>query len=138
MPAVRHTDRASIRPDRPASADKWHMDEVVIFIRRKKHWHWRAVDAKGGILEILLQSRRTAHAAKRFMRKSMKRWSASPGPLLRGRPPVAQWVEQYLRGFVLTRKTMRNDYRPFKNSAPSPAISVRHDQTAGIFRPKHP
>ena len=64
----------SIRRDRPASADKWHLDEVVISIRGKKHWLWRAVDAKGDTLEILVQSRRNAHAAKHFMKKLMKRW----------------------------------------------------------------
>ncbi|WP_164871880.1 transposase, partial [Solirhodobacter olei] len=34
---------ACIRRDRPAAADKWHLDEVVISIRGRKHWLWRAV-----------------------------------------------------------------------------------------------
>jgi hypothetical protein len=36
-----------IRLDRPAPSDKWHLDEVVITIRGKKYWLWRAVDSKG-------------------------------------------------------------------------------------------
>ena len=65
---------AKIRRDRPAPADKWHLDEVVISIRGQKHWLWRAVDANGDVLEILVQSRRNARAAKRFLKKLMKRW----------------------------------------------------------------
>ena len=37
---------ASIRPDRPAPSDKWHLDEVVIPIRGRKFWLWRAIDSK--------------------------------------------------------------------------------------------
>ncbi|TQN61491.1 DDE-type integrase/transposase/recombinase, partial [Agrobacterium tumefaciens] len=40
-------------------------DEVVISIRGKKHWLWRAVDQDGFVLEVLVQSRRDAKAAKR-------------------------------------------------------------------------
>jgi len=30
-----------IRRDRPAAADKWHLDEVVIPINGRKYWLWR-------------------------------------------------------------------------------------------------
>lgn len=65
---------AKIRRDRPTPAGKWHLDEVVILIRGQKHWLWRAVDSNGDVLEILIQNRRNAHAAKRFLMKLMKRW----------------------------------------------------------------
>ena len=65
---------AKIRRDRPAPADKWHLDEVVIMIRGQKNWLWRAVNANGDVLETLVQSRRNAPAAKRFLKKLMKRW----------------------------------------------------------------
>lgn len=58
-----------IRRDRPKPNNKWHMDEVVITIRGKKHWLWRAIDANGDGLEILVQTRRNAKAAKRFFQK---------------------------------------------------------------------
>lgn len=63
---------AAIRRARAKAADKWHLDEVVIRIRGRKHWLWRAVDANGDTLEILVQSRRNGQAALRFMRKLMK------------------------------------------------------------------
>jgi len=65
---------ARIRRDPPVPADKSHMDEVVIPIRGQKHWLWRAVGANGDVLEILVQSRRNAHAAKRFLSKLMQQW----------------------------------------------------------------
>lgn len=46
----------SIRTDRPAVGDKWHLDEVVISIRGKKHWLWRAVDQNGNALDILVKA----------------------------------------------------------------------------------
>ena len=52
--------------------DKWHLDEAVVSIRGKKHWLWRAVDQDGFVLEVLVQSRRIANAAKRLMRKLLK------------------------------------------------------------------
>jgi len=65
---------AKVRRDRQVPADKWHLDEVVISNRGREHWIWRAVDANGDVLEILLQSCRNAHAAKRFLMRLMKRW----------------------------------------------------------------
>ena len=61
-----------IRRDRPAPSDKWHLDEVVITIRGKKYWLWRAVDSKGDVLDILVQSRRNTKAGDRFFRKLFK------------------------------------------------------------------
>ena len=46
--------------------DKWHFDEVVVTINATTHYLWRAVDQHGNVLDILVQSRRTAVAAKRF------------------------------------------------------------------------
>ncbi len=69
-----HKFAARIRRDRPAQADKWHLDEVVFRIKGRCHWLWRAVDANGNVLDILVQSKRDKAAAKRFLRKLLKRW----------------------------------------------------------------
>lgn len=50
--------------------DKWHLDEIDVTIAGKKHWLWRAVDQDGFVLDVLVQSRRSAKAAKRLMRSS--------------------------------------------------------------------
>ena len=66
------------RRSRGQFADKWHLDEVVITMRGKKNWLWRAVDRDGFVLDVLVQSRRNKAAAKRLMRKLLKRQGAAP------------------------------------------------------------
>ncbi|GHO47404.1 IS6 family transposase [Ktedonospora formicarum] len=61
-----------LRRRRPRCGDKWHMDEVNPKINGKTHSLWRAVDQDGNVLDILVQSRRNTHAAKRFFRKLFK------------------------------------------------------------------
>jgi putative transposase len=58
--------------------DKWHLDEVVVSIAGKKQWLWRAVDQDGFVLDVLVQSRRNARAAKRLMRKLLQKQGCSP------------------------------------------------------------
>jgi putative transposase len=59
-------------------ADKWHLDEVVITIKGKKHWLWRTVDADGYVLEEIVQSRRDRRAALRLLRKLLKTQGCQP------------------------------------------------------------
>jgi putative transposase len=48
------------------------LDEVFIRIPGELHYLWRAVDQHGIVLDILVQSRRDAGAAKRFFRRLLK------------------------------------------------------------------
>ena len=68
--------RAGLRCPVTAAAtppgDKWHFDEVFVTINGTTHYLWRAVDQHGNVLDILVQSRRNAVAAKRFFRKLLK------------------------------------------------------------------
>lgn len=61
-----------LRRRRPRPGDKWHLDEVYIRINGTQHYLWRAVDQHGNVLDVLVQSRRNANAAKRFFRKMLK------------------------------------------------------------------
>ena len=58
-----------LRRRRPRPGDKWHLDEVFLTINARRHYLWRAVDQHGNVLDVLVQSRRNAVAAKRFFRK---------------------------------------------------------------------
>jgi putative transposase len=49
-----------LRRRRPRPNDKWHLDEVQLKIKGKRHWLWRAVDKHGVVLDILVQERRDA------------------------------------------------------------------------------
>ena len=104
---------ACIRRDRPRPNDKWHMDEVVISINGVKHWLWRAVDANGDTLDILVQTRRNAKAAKRLSgkadrsiwpakgchhRQAAQLHKADRSPGTRCRSPGPQGAQQQDRG----------------------------------------
>jgi putative transposase len=65
--------RALARP-----GDTWHMDEVVPRIAGKTHYLWRAVDQHGVVLDVLVQGRRNKKAAKRLLRKLLKRQCRAP------------------------------------------------------------
>ncbi len=67
-----------VRRRLPAAGDKWHLDEVVITISGVKHWLWRAVDQNGMVLDLLVQSRRDTRAAKRLLRKLLKKQTRLP------------------------------------------------------------
>ena len=67
-----------IRRRLPRPGDKWHMDEVVLKIAGRKHYLWRAVDQHGVVLDVLVQSRRDKKAAKRLLRKLLKRQCRAP------------------------------------------------------------
>src|SRR4051794_35239348 len=71
-----------IRRRLPAAGDKWHLDEVVVKIAGVKHWLWRAVDQTGMVLDVLVQSRRNAPAAKRLLRKRLKKQCRAPRVLI--------------------------------------------------------
>jgi putative transposase len=61
-----------LRRWRPSPGDKWHLDEVFLTIHGARHYLWRAVDQDGYGLDMLMQSRRNKHAAKKFFRKLLK------------------------------------------------------------------
>jgi putative transposase len=61
-----------LRRRRPRLGDKWHLDEVFVRIQGVQHYLWRAVDQDGVALDILVQERRDAKAAKRFFKKLLR------------------------------------------------------------------
>ena len=61
-----------LRRRRPRPGDKWHLDEVFVNINGTIHYLWRAVDQHGIVLDILVQPRRNAVAAKRFFHRLLK------------------------------------------------------------------
>src|SRR3954467_7421243 len=67
-----------IRRKLPDPGDKWHLDEVCLMIGGQKHWLWRAVDQDGVVLDVLVQKRRDKQAAKRLLRKLLKKQGRAP------------------------------------------------------------
>jgi len=67
-----------LRRKRAYIADKWHLDEVVLTIKGVQYYLWRAVDAAGNVLDVLLQRHRDTKAAERFFRKLLKKQGFVP------------------------------------------------------------
>ena len=67
-----------LRRKRPSRRDIWHLDEVVVTISGQKHWLWRAVDQDGYVLDEVVQSRRNTKAAKRLLKRLLKKQGCPP------------------------------------------------------------
>ena len=71
-----------LRRGRPRPDRRWHLDEVFISIKGRQFYIWRAVDAEGEVLDILVQPRRDRKAALKLMRKLLKKQSISPATIV--------------------------------------------------------
>jgi putative transposase len=58
--------------------DSFFIDEVFVKIRGKQHYLWRAVDQDGEVVDVFLQKRRDAKAAKRFFKRLLKNHKGDP------------------------------------------------------------
>ena len=73
---------AQLRKRRPKPHATWHLDEVYLKIDGRMAYRWRAVDAEGEVLDVLVQSRRNKHAALKLMRKLLKKYAFVPKQLV--------------------------------------------------------
>ena len=69
---------ADLRKRRPKPHAIWHLDEVYLKIDGRMVYLWRAVDAEGEVLDVLVQSKRNKHAALKLMRKLLKKYGLVP------------------------------------------------------------
>src|SRR5690349_23645257 len=130
-----------IRRRLPRPGDKWHLDEVEIRIAGEKHWLWRAVDREGTVLDVLVQSRRDKRAAKRLLRKLLKKQGRPPRVMVtdepasypaakrelmpRGRAPPAQGPEQPGREFTPADPKARAPDEALRVSPPGATVPLR-------------
>jgi transposase-like protein len=63
---------------RPRPDGRWHLDEMFVSINGKRMYLWRAVDSEGEVLDNLVQSRRNKKAARRLLRKLLKKQGYTP------------------------------------------------------------
>src|SRR5271163_3607448 len=73
---------ADLRKRRPKPHARWHLDEVYLKIDGRMVYLWRAVDAEGEVLDVLVQTRRNKQAALKLMRKQLKKYSFVPDQLV--------------------------------------------------------
>ncbi len=94
-----------LRRRRPRPGDKWHLDEVFLKINGQTYYLWRAVDQEGAVLDVLVQGRRNAAAAKRLMRKLMKKLQCVPRVLITDKLPSYGVAHRELMPSVEHRKS---------------------------------
>ncbi len=68
------------RPPKPHAT--WHLDEVYLKIDGRMVYLWRAVEAEGEVLDVLVQSKRNKRAALKLMRKLLKKHAFAPERLV--------------------------------------------------------
>src|ERR1041385_6467478 len=138
-----------IRRRLPAAGDKWHLDEVAIKITGKKHWLWRAVDQDGLVLDVLVQSRRDKKAAKRLLRKLLKRQMRPPRVLVTDKLASYPAAKRELMPGVEHRRhkglnnRAENSHQPtrrrerqmkrFKSAGQAQRFLSAHDQINNLF-----
>lgn len=131
--------------------DKWPLDEVVIAIAGERFWLWRALDADGDTLDILVQRHRNAKAAKRFLLRLIGAYGAP-------RVVISDKLRSYIKPVI--RLAPSDDHRAhkglntraegsdrparkrekimgrFKSAAQAQRFRAAHDQINTIFRPR--
>jgi putative transposase len=73
---------ADLRKRRPKPHTTWHLDEAYLKIDGRMVYLWRAVDAEGEVLDVLVQAKRDKHAALKLMRKLLKKYGFVPDLLI--------------------------------------------------------
>jgi putative transposase len=142
----------NLRRRRPRPGDKWHLDEVFIRIQGEQHYLWRAVDQDGVVLDILVQSRRNAGAAKRFFKRLLKGLQYVPRVLITDKlksygvakrellPDVEHRESRYLnnRAENSHRPTRRRErqMQRFKSARQAQRFLSAHSFIYGHFRPR--
>ena len=113
---------AQLRRRRPRPGDNWHFDEVFVKINGTTHYLWRAVDQHGNVLNILVQSRRNAVAAKRFFRKLLKGLRYVPRVIVTDKLASYQLAHRELLQSVTHRRSTRAS-RPLPRPCTTPRSS---------------
>jgi putative transposase len=141
-----------MRRRRPRPGDKWHMDEVFIRIQGTQHYLWRAVDQDGVVLDILVQPRRDAKAAKRFFKRLLAGLQYEPRVIVTDKlksygvaqrevlPGIEHRQSRYLnnRAENSHRPTRRRErqMQRFKSPAQAQQFLSAHGFIYGHFRPR--
>ena len=109
-----------VRRRLPRVGDKWHLDEVALKIAGVKHWLWRAVDQTGVVLDVLVQRRRDKQAAKRLLRKLLKKQM---------RPPRVMITDKLASYGAAKREVMPGTEHRWRRCAPAGSVFAFDSRT---------
>lgn len=137
---------------RPRPGGTWHMDEVFLRMNGETHYLWRAVDQHGVVLDILVQGRRNASAAKRFFKRLLAGLKYRPKRIVTdglrsygvARREVLPGVKHRTSRYLNNRA--ENSHRPtrrrerqmqrFKSPEQAQRFLSAHGMIYGHFRPR--
>ena len=124
--------------------------QVLVRIAGQKHWLWRTVDQHGAVLDILVQSRRNAKAAKRLLRKLLKKQGIAPRVMITDKLASYGAAKREIMPGVVHRQhkglnnRAENSHQPtrrrerimkrFKSARQAQRFLSVHDQVANLFR----
>ncbi len=113
------------------------------------HWLWRAVDQAGMVLDVLVQRRRDKRAAKRLLRKLLKRQCRAPRVMITDKLGSYSAAKRDLMPGVEHRRhkglnnRAENSHQPtrrrerqmkrFKSARQAQRFLSAHDQIANLF-----
>ena len=110
----------NLRSSRPTPNNIWHLDEMVIVVRGKRHFLWRAVDSEGEVLDFLVQPKRNTKVALQLMRKLLKKNGFSPTQI------VTDKLKSYRKAFRILGLTAEHiDHKRSNNRAENSHLPVR-------------
>jgi putative transposase len=124
--------------------------QVFVRIRGKLHYLWRAVDQHGNVLDVLVQSRRNAKAAKRLLRKLLKKQGTAARVMITDKLASYAAAKRAVMPNVEHRQhrglnnRAENSHQPtrrrerimkrFKSAGQARRFLSVHDQVANLFR----
>ncbi len=110
----------NLRSSCPTPTDIRHLDDMVINIRGKRHFLWRAVDSEGEVLDFLVQPRRNTKAALKLMRKLLKKQGFTPAQI------VTDKLKSYQKAFRTLRLNAEHiDNKRSNNRAENSHLPIR-------------
>jgi putative transposase len=109
----------------PSRHDIWHLEEVVVTIAGKKHWLWWAVDLDGYGLDDIVQTHRNTRAAKRLLKRLLKKQGCSP----------RQMITDKLGSYAAARRQImpsieHRSHKGLNNSAENSHLPLRRRERA--------
>ena len=130
--------------------DTWHVDEVFVRVRGKRHYLYRTVDQDGDVIGILIRRRRDTNAAVRFFHKLMRGQGGGPRRLVTDKlksypaahrkimPDVVHVTEQYAnnRAEVSHESTRQRErlMRRFKSMSQAQRFLSVYGAVQNLFR----
>lgn len=95
---------ANLRRRKQPASPRWYLDEMVSTIAGERVWIWRAVEDEGEVMDMIVQKRRDAGAAIRFLRRLLRNQHVGPEII------VSDGLRSY--GAALQRLGLSDRHRP--------------------------